>query len=93
MNILFSLFISAYRELYNTQHVLITLIEEWTKNLDNNYFIRAVLMDLSKVFDCITHDLVIAKLTACRFDKSMMRYIYSYLKSTMSQCKQYLKYF
>ena len=54
----------AYRESYNTQHVLIRLIEEWRKNLDYNYFIGAVLIDLSNVFDCIPHDLVIAKLAA-----------------------------
>ena len=44
MNNLFSPFISAYRESYNT---LVRLIEEWRKNLGNNYFIGAVLMDLS----------------------------------------------
>ena len=70
VNNLFSLFISPYRESYNTQHVLITLIAEWRKNLDNNYFIGAVLMDLSKAFDCIPHDLVIAKLAAYGSDKS-----------------------
>ena len=47
MNNLFSPFISAYRESYNTQHVLVRLIKEWRKNLGNNYFIGAVLMDLS----------------------------------------------
>ena len=47
MNKLLSPFISTYRELYNTQHVPIRLIEEWRKNLDNNYFIGAVLIDLS----------------------------------------------
>ena len=48
MNNLFSPFISAYRESYNTQHVLIRLIDEWRKNLDNNNFVGAVFMDLSK---------------------------------------------
>ena len=38
-------------------------------------------MDLSKAFDCIPHDLVIAKLVAYGFDKNMICYIYSYLKS------------
>ena len=75
---LFSPFISAYgescnthayRESYNTQHVLIRLPEEWRKNLDNNYFIRAVLMDFSKAFNCIPHDLVIATQAAYGFDK------------------------
>ena len=69
INNLFSPFISAYRESYNTQHVLIRLNEEWRKNLDNNYFIGAVHMDLSNAFDCIPHDLVIAKLATYGFDK------------------------
>ena len=47
----------------------IRLIEEWRKNVDNNYFIGAVLMNLSKAFDCIPHDLVIVKLAAYKFDK------------------------
>ena len=78
-------FISAYRESYNTQHVLIRLIQEWRKNLDNDYFIGVVLMDLWKAFDCIPHNLVIAKLAAYGFDKNMTCYIYSYLKSR-KQC-------
>ena len=85
MNKLLSPFISTYRELYNTKHVPIRLIEEWRKNLDNNYFIGAVLIDLSKTFDCIAHDLVIAKLAAYGFNKIMMCYIYSCLKSR-KQC-------
>ena len=38
-------------------------------------------MELSKAFDCIPHDLV----TAYGFDKNMICYIYSYLKSR-KQC-------
>ena len=57
MNNLFSPFIFAYRELHNTQHVLIRRIEEWRKNVDNNNFVGAVLIDLSKALDCIPHDL------------------------------------
>ena len=73
MNNFFS--ISVYRESYNTQHVLIRLIKEWKKNLDNNHFIVAVLMYLSKAFNCIPHDLIIAKSAAYRFDKNMICYI------------------
>ena len=42
-------------------------------------------MDLSKAFDCIPHDLVIAKLAAYEFDKNMICHIYLYLKSR-KQC-------
>ena len=55
------------------------------KKLGQYYFVGAVLMDLSKAFDCIPHDLVNAKLAAYGFDKNMICYIYSYLKSR-KQC-------
>ena len=85
MNNLFSPFISAYRESYNMQHVLIRIIEEWRKDLHNNLFIGTILMYLSKAFGCLPHDLVIAKLAASGFEKNMICYIYSYLKSR-KQC-------
>ena len=73
-----SVFIAAYRERYSTQHVLIRLIEEWRSRLDNDYVVGAILMDLSKAFDCIPHDLLIAKLAAYGLDKNSLVYIYSY---------------
>ena len=37
-------------------------------------------MDLSKVFDCIPHDLLIAKLHAYGFNKKALTFLYSYVK-------------
>ena len=37
-------------------------------------------MDLSKAFDCIPYDLLIAKLHAYRFSDKTVTFIYSYLK-------------
>ena len=59
-----SLFIAAYRKSYGTQHVLIRVIEEWRVKLDNDYIVEAILMDLSKAFECIPHDLLTVKLHA-----------------------------
>ena len=75
-----SLFIAAYRKSYGTQHVLIRMVEEWRINLDNDYFVGAILMDLSKAFDSIPHDLLIPKLHAYGLDENALVLIYSYLK-------------
>ena len=48
--------------------------------MDNKGFAGAVLTDLSKAFDYLNHELFIAKLSAYGFDKSALKFIYSYLK-------------
>ena len=75
-----SSFIAAYRTAYNTHHVLIKLVEEWKSKLDNNFIVGSVLIDLSKAFDCIPHELVIAKLHAYGFDENALVLVYSNLK-------------
>ena len=49
-------FISAYRSRYSSQHVLLRLIEERRKCLDENKVVGAILMDLSKYLNCRYHD-------------------------------------
>ena len=56
------------------------MIEEWRVKLNNDYIVRAILMDLSKAFDCIPHDLLIAKLHVYGFDENALVLIHSYLK-------------
>ena len=75
-----SIFISAYRKRFSTQHVLLRLLEEWRHKLDKNYVVGAILMDLSKAFDCIPHELLIAKMSAYGFGDNALLYIMSYLK-------------
>ena len=44
-----------------------------------------MLTDLSKGFDCIAHNLLIAKLAIYGFSDTALRYVYSYL-SNRKQC-------
>ena len=56
------------------------MLEEWREKLDKNFIVGAVLMDLSKAFDCILHDLIIAKLAAYGIERETLTLIFSYLK-------------
>ena len=55
-----------------------SLIERWKKILDEKGFGGAVLMDLSKAFDTLNHELLIVKLSVCGFNESL-KLIRSYL--------------
>ena len=80
-------FIAAYRESYSSSHVFIRLIENWKQALDENFVVGTVLMDLSKAFDCIPHDLLIAKLYAYGFSEKSAVFLYSYLKRRKQSVK------
>ena len=55
------------------------------KKLDKNFVVGAVLRGLSKAFDCISHDLSIAKLAAYGVSEEALMYILSYLSNRI-QC-------
>ena len=73
-------FISPYRENYSSCYVSIRLIENWKESLDKGFVKGAFSMDLSKAFDCIPHDLPVAKLHAYGISLNAATFIYSYLK-------------
>ena len=64
---------------YNTQYALLSMIEKWKQYLDNNGHAGAILMDLSKAFDTINHELLIAKLEAYGFTKNALQILFNYL--------------
>ena len=69
--------IAAYRKTYSLSHALIRLIENWKIHLDNKKIEGTVLMDLSKAFDYIPHDLLIVKLRVYGFNKKALTFLYS----------------
>ena len=71
----------------NAQNCLITLIENWKKSVDNRGAFGALLTDLSKAFDYLPHELLIAKLDAYGFNKSSLKLIHSYLSNRKQRLK------
>ena len=71
---------NLYQLIKSSSHVLMRLIEDFKASLDNKKLVETALIDLSKVFDCIPHDLLIAKLHAYGLIAEALTILYSYLK-------------
>ena len=56
-----------------------TMLEAWKRALDRKKCVGAVLTDVSKAFNCLNHELVIAKLEAYEFRHDALALIYDYL--------------
>ena len=67
-----------FREGYSTQHALIRVMEKWRKCLDNSGIVGSILVDLSKAYDCLPHNLLIAKLVAYEFSINSLCLMYDY---------------
>ena len=87
INKFLSPYLCGYRQGFSTQQALVSLIEKWKAILDKNGYTGAVLMDLSKAFDTINHDLLIAKLNAYGFTKNSLRLIKIYLSNCWQRTK------
>ena len=71
----------GFRKGFSTQHCLLAMIEKLRKSLDSGGSSAALLTDLSKAFDCLPHDLLIAKLHAYGIKKGSLKLLFSYLKN------------
>ena len=80
-------FLCGYRKGYSSQYALLAMIERWKLSLDNNSFAGGVLMDLSKAFDTINHQVLVAKLYAYGFCKNALELILDYLSNRQQRTK------
>ena len=68
-----------FRKTHSTQHAYFKLLQAWQEELDKSGFVGTILMDLSKAYDCLPHDLPVAKFEAYSIDKNGLNLIHSYL--------------
>ena len=87
MNSKLSPLLCGFRKGYNTQHPLIRLIEIFRSALDKGEDIVLLLMDLSKAYDCLDHNLIIAKLKSYGFCIKAVLLISSYLTNRKQRVK------
>ena len=57
------------------------MLEKWKNALDKDKYVRAVFMNLSKLFDTINHDFLIAKLEPYEFSNNVLIFMLSYFKN------------
>ena len=77
----------GFRKGYNAQHCILVMIEKMKEARDKNKVCAAVLIDLSKAFDCLKHHILIAKLHAFGFDYKYLRVMYAYLNNRVQVIK------
>ena len=82
-----SKFQCGFRKGYSAQHCLLAMLEKWKSAVDNKRNFGALLTDLSKVFDCLPHDLLLAKLNAYGFSLPALRLVQSYLSNRKQRTK------
>ena len=83
-----SKYVCGYRKGgYNPQLTLTHMIEKMKKSKDKGNHAGAVLMDLSKAFDTIKHELLIAKLHAYGFSCDALELIHNFLNDRWHRTK------
>ena len=84
---IFSKYLGGFRKGHSSQHCLLYMLENLKKAMDKGLSTGILLTDLTKAFDCISHELLIAKIHAYGFSYSSLKLIYDYLTGRMQRTK------
>ena len=82
----------GFRKGYNTQHALLKFLETCKATIDSGGFAGALLMDLSKAFDSLNRELLLAKLYSYGFSRSALSLIHSFLSNRRQRVKINVSY-
>ena len=82
----------GFRKGYNTYYCLLVMLDKWKNVVDKGKCLGALLAYLSKVFDCLSYELLIAKLSTYGFDSTALKLIQSYQSNRKQRSKINLPY-
>ena len=74
-----SAILCVFKKGHSAQHALFRVVEMIRRCIDKGRITGMVLMGLSKAYDCLPHDLLIAKLNAYGVGIDSLKLIYSFL--------------
>ena len=77
----------GFRKGYSTQQCLLALLEKWKRAVDSGQMFGALLTDLSKAFDCLDPELLIAELNAYGFSLPALKLVHEYLSNRKQRTK------
>ena len=78
---------TGFRKNHHTQHALLQMIETWRSVLNRGTKVGTIVMDLSKAFDRLNHNLLLCKLKAYGFDTNALTFIQSYFSNRHQRAK------
>ena len=77
----------GFRKVHSTQSAFFRLIQKWQAELDARVYVSTILTDLSKAYDCLSHDLLIAKLEAYGLDIGSLNFLLDFISSRKHRTK------
>ena len=86
-NNIFSKYLCGFRKGRSAQHCLLYMLEFLRKALDKGMYTGILLTDLTKAFDSISHDLLVAKLNSYGFSTLSLRMINDYLNGRQQRTR------
>ena len=92
INPMLSMYLCGFRKNMSAQNCLLFMLEKFRNCLDKKGSCGVLLTDLSKAFDCLNHDLLVAKLNSYGFDYNSLKLINSYLTGRKQRVRVNSKY-
>ena len=88
MDLFLNKLLCEFREAHSTQRALFRLLHSWQKEFDNSVLISTILMELSRAYDILPRDLIIAEFEAYGLSKNSLKLLPHCLERRKQDRKQ-----